>query len=129
MKSFLFAVTALLSMNAMADQCQAVSRAEAERAILLLQKNSTIVEYCEPCLDFPGAKKTSTTTVVNKVKLATLGSYSMVNVNGKNIDLAYTFLKVTPERGVNLAKAVNCETLDDSTVSSVIDADLNTIKR
>ncbi len=129
MKSLLLAATVLLSMNAMADQCQGITRAEADRAALLLQKNATIIKYCEPCLDFPGAKKTSTTTVVNTVKIENLGSYSTVNVNGKSIDLAYAFLKVSPDRAVNLAKIVNCESLDESTVSSVIDADLNTIKR
>lgn len=129
MKSLLLAATVLLSMNAMADQCQGITRAEASRAALLLQKDATIVKYCEPCMGFAGATKTSTTTVVKEVKITNAGGYSTVNVNGKSIDLAYTFLKVSPDRAVNLAKIVNCESLDESTVSSVIDAELNTIKR
>ena len=48
--------------------------------------------------------------------------------NGKSVDLAYTFVQVAPNRSVNVAKAINCETLDSSSVSSVIDGNLNTIK-
>ena len=113
-------------MNAMADQCMAISSAEAERALFLLQKGAVITDYCEPCLE---GQKTARVLTVKKVELGNIGSYSTVKVNGETIDLAYTFLKVAPNRSVNLAKAVSCETLDDSSVSSVIDAELNTISR
>lgn len=126
MKALFLAMTALLSVSAMADQCMGISRAEAEKAVLLLQKGAVITEYCEPCSE---SAKDAKVLTVKKVEISNLASYSSVKVNGNTIDLAYTFLKVAPNRSVNLAKAVSCESLDDSTVSSVIDADLNTIQR
>ena len=131
MKAILFTIATLFSIYAMADQCQAVSQAEAERAALLLQKNAVITDYCEPCNE--GGAKVSKVSVVNKVKLETikLGNqyYTEVKVNGKSVDLAYLFVQVAPNRSVNVAKAINCETLDPSTVSSVIDGNLKTIRQ
>lgn len=130
MKALFLTAMTLFSINAMADQCQAISGAEAERAALLLQKNAVVTDYCEPCNE--GGKKEGKISVVNKVKLETivLGKqvYTEVKVNGKSVDLAYTFVQVAPNRSVNVAKAINCQTLDESSVSSVIDGNLNTIK-
>lgn len=130
MKAILFTVATLFSINAMADQCQAISQAEAERAALLLQKGSVVTDYCEPC---NAGKKDAKISVVNKVKLEQikLGNqyYTEVKVNGKSIDLAYTFVQVAPNRSVNLAKAIKCETLDETSVSSVIDGNLKTIRQ
>lgn len=129
MKAILFTLVTLFSMNVMADQCQAIKLDEAERAAILIQKNSTITEYCEPCEN----GKIGSTSVVKSVKVVPLvlfgnETYYEVKVNGKSLDLAYTFLKVAPNRSVNVAKAVACSTLDHSSVSSVIDDQLNTIK-
>ncbi len=129
MKAVLFTLVTLFSMNVMADQCQAISRAEADRAALLIQKNSVITDYCEPCEN--GKVGTVSTVKSVKVKPVVLfgnETYFEVVVNGKSLDLAYTFIEVAPNRSVNVAKAVACSTLDESTVSSVIDANLNTIK-
>lgn len=130
MKSILFTFVTLFSINAMADQCQVVSRQEAERAALLIQKNSVVTDYCEPCLN--GGEKVGKTSVVNKVKLETvvLGNeiYTEIKINDQSVDLAYLFIQVAPNRSVNVAKAIGCSTLDESSVSSVIDMNLKTIK-
>ncbi len=131
MKTFILAAVSLFSINAMADQCQAISLAEAERAAILLQKNSVVTEYCEPCHE--SGPKVSKTSLVNKVKLESvkLGNqvYTEVQINGKSVDLAYLFIQVAPNRSVNVAKAIKCETLDPASVSSVIDGNLKTIKQ
>lgn len=130
MKSILFTFVTLFSINAMADQCQVISLQEAERAVLLIQKNSVVTDYCEPCLN--GGKKVGKTSVVNKVKLETvvLGNeiYTEIKINDQSVDLAYLFIQVAPNRSVNVAKAIGCSTLDESSVSSVIDMNLKTIK-
>lgn len=119
MKAILFTMVTLFSINAMADQCQAISRAEAERAALLIQKNSVITDFCEPCEN--GIKERS---VVKSVKLKSLvlggQTYTEVEVNGKTVDLAYLFVEVAPNKSVNVAKVIGCETLDPSTVSNSI---------
>lgn len=130
MKALILMSVALFSINAMADQCQAIKYDEAQRAALLIQKNSTLTDYCEPCME--GSKKEGNSYSVKsvKVKAVTLlnDTYFEVVVNGKSIDLAYTFIQVAPNRSVNVAKAVACSTLDESTVSSVINDNLTTIK-
>lgn len=128
MKAVLFTFVTLFSINAMADQCQAISYEEAQRAALLLQKNSVITDYCEPC----SKGKVGTVSVVKNVKVVpvVLGNetYYEVKVNGASLDLAYTFVEVAPNRSVNVAKVTACSTLDASSVSSVIDGNFNTIK-
>lgn len=132
MKALLFTIATLFSINAMADQCLGLTREEAERAALLLQKGSVITSYCEPC-NSNGGLKDGKVSVVNKVKLETVSvgkqSYVQVKVNGTGIDLAYTFLQVAPNRSVNLAKAIDCSSVDASSVSSVIDGNLKTIRQ
>lgn len=120
MKAILFTVATLFSINAMADQCQAISRAEAERAALLIQKNSVITDYCEPCEN--GIKDRQVVKSVKVQDRVLFGNqvFSEVIVNGKAIDLAYTFIEVAPNKSVNVAKVIGCETLDHSTVSSSI---------
>ncbi|MBC7711874.1 MAG: hypothetical protein H7177_00945 [Rhizobacter sp.] len=130
MKAILFTFVTLFSINAMADQCQAISRQEGERALLLLQTNAKIIEFCEPCLT--GLPKSGIHSVVETATLETvkLGNetYTEVKVNDSVLDLAYTFVQVAPNRFVNVAKAISCETLDESSVSSVINTNLKTIK-
>ncbi len=119
MKAILFTMATLFSINAMADQCQAVSRAEAERAALLIQKNSVVTDYCEPCEN--GIKARSVVKTV-KVEDRVLGGqiYSELKINGKAVDLAYLFVEVAPNKSVNVAKVIGCETLDHSSVSNFI---------
>lgn len=116
MKALLFTVATLFSITAMADQCQMVSRAEAERALLLIQPGSTVSTFCELC----GDTKPTRTEVVSSVSAAITDGTSVVSINGESVDLAYLYLKVAPNKKVNVALAVGCETLDASTVSSVI---------
>lgn len=117
MKAFLFTVATLFSVKAMADQCAYISQAEAERAALLLQKGSVIAEYCEPCGDTQAVVKSVKTLSVARVAD---GQYREVSINGKGLDLAYLYLQIAPGKKVNVAQAIGCETLDASTVSSVI---------
>lgn len=117
MKALLFTVATLFSITAMADQCSYISQAEAERAALLLQKGSVVAEYCELCGDTQAIVKSVRTVSLDKVAN---GQYTQVSVNGKAVDLAYLYLQVAPGKKVNVAQAVNCESLDATTVSSVI---------
>ncbi len=116
MKALLFTVATLFSITAMADQCQLVSRAEAERALLLIKPGSVVSKFCEVC----GDTKPTSTEVVYSVSAAITEGASVVSVNGESVDLAYLYLKVAPNKKVNVALAIGCETLDASTVSSVI---------
>jgi len=117
MKALLFTVATLFSITAMADQCAYISQAEAQRAALLLQKGSVVAEYCELCGDTQATVKSVKSVSLTKVAN---GQYTEVSVNGKGVDLAYLYLQVAPGKKVNVGLAINCETLDASTVSSVI---------
>ena len=123
MKAILFTLVTLFSVTAMADQCQLITREEANRAVLLLQKNAVVTDFCEPCIN-GGAKVSKTTVVktatVKNVQMSPNSYLSEVTVNGKGIDLAYTFIQVAPNKSVNLAKAIGCSTLDETTVSDSI---------
>jgi hypothetical protein len=106
-KVFLLAM-AIISTSVMADQCELVSSTMAKRATLLLQNGAEIASVCEPCGEKVSSAKV---TVVRSVKTVS-GIYANLQgllVNGKETDLAYTYLKVAPNRYVNVANAIGCK--------------------
>ena len=107
MKTMMIALVALTSASAFADQCALVSGTIAKRADLLLQNNAEIATLCEPCGETKDMAKVAVVRKANKVS-GNYQNYQEVVVNGKGVDLAYTFVKVAPNKYVNVAKAVGC---------------------
>lgn len=108
MKKLILIALALSSTVAFADQCELVTPTMAKRAALLLQNGSEIATVCEPCGEKISSSKVS---VVRSVKVVN-GIYAnlqQVLINGNGEDLAYTFIKVAPNRFVNVAKAIGCK--------------------
>jgi hypothetical protein len=96
----------LLIVTAWADQCAWNEKAHADAALAHLTRGSSWVSFCEPCGD---AKP-----VVGEVGQATAANvhenYWEVSVDGAPIDLAYTFVRASPDDVwyTNLSKLVGC---------------------
>lgn len=108
MKSLIFTLAIAFSASAFADQCSYISGTMAKRAALLLQNGAEIAELCQPCGEQIANAKVS---VARSVKSGSTGyqSYQQVSINGKGVDLAYTYVKVAPNKYVNVAKAIGCK--------------------
>lgn len=109
-------LTLTLGVAVYADQCAYTSKQQAIAAVSLLEQGQIIYELCEPCGDnVPKAVK------INSVSAGTVGyeSFWGVNVNDRNIDLAYTYIdgRNNKNRKVNLANLASCPASD---VSSTI---------
>lgn len=105
MKNAIFSmILALASGSALADQCQVVSRAQAEQAIKILNAASRIEHFCRKCGELG-----PTPVQPYAIDLQTFGGLSSgrfsVAINGKAIDLAYTYAN-----DLNVAMMVGCET-------------------
>jgi hypothetical protein len=108
MKKILLLTLSILSTTAFADQCQLVSGTMAKRATLLIQNGSEIASLCQPC----GEKISSAQVSVARSVKSAIGYYAnleLVLINGKNVDLAYTYVKVAPNKFINVAKAIGCK--------------------
>ncbi len=109
---------ALALNTAHADQCQWVTPAQAEKAQQLLAKHTSIVEYCEPC----GEKAPGMPYAVKDVSIATPSDgYKEIEINGKGVDLAYTFVKISSTKYKNLANLAGCPAQDVSKVLTIAD--------
>jgi hypothetical protein len=116
MKKMILIALALASTAAFADQCELMTSTMARRASLLLQNGGEIASLCEPCGEkIPSAK----VSVIRSVKVVNGIDANLQGllINGRTEDLAYTFLKVAPNRYVNVAKAIGCKA---SGVSEII---------
>jgi hypothetical protein len=102
-------VSLLWASAARADQCAYVTKAQAMAAFNQLSIGQTIYEFCELCGD-----KTPKPLVVNTLSMGNTPTpgYWQVLVNGKNIDLAYTYINYdnqkSDKRKINLALMANC---------------------
>jgi hypothetical protein len=90
----------MTSSMAFADQCAFVSQDTAKKALKMISDLSSIQTLCEPC----GETKPQT------IDIKSIGAgdvnyqgFWQVSVNGKGLDLAYTYLN-----GLNVAQLVNC---------------------
>ena len=99
-----------------ADQCELVTEAQAEAAKLLIKANDRIAFYCEPC-----GEKAAQAAVVQRIAVGPHRSGFVVVINGKSIDLAYTYVAVPQGKLRNLAMAAGCPVTG---VSEFIDARL-----
>lgn len=115
----LLILASLVSGVAFADQCEYITTEEATRAVLLLQKGAVVGYSCGPC----GENGIQNTEVVKKAEVASINheNFSQVKINGKGVDLAYTFIQTAPNKMVNLAKAIACQTLVPNTVPSTLE--------
>lgn len=104
--SLALAGSALLAGTARADQCQWNDRAHAQKAQALLAQHPKVLSYCEPC----GDKAPGEPFDVESVRVITppQTSYREVLINGDAVDLAYTYVQVSPTEYKNLAKLAGC---------------------
>jgi hypothetical protein len=97
-----------LGPSARADQCAWISTEQADRALRLLQPGTEYLLYCEPC----GEKKPTSSGAVQfaEVRVVDGGKYREVVIDGKEVDLAYTFVKTDASSSEyeNLARLAGC---------------------
>ena len=101
LRIFVFAAFLVSAFTLLADQAAYISKDEAMAAHALLQKSTTIKSFCAPCGDHNSVLipvKTIDVTYTN------YQNYWEVQINGKGIDLAYTyFLSNNKWRNVAIA--------------------------
>jgi hypothetical protein len=103
---------------ARADQCAVVDRATAARAIDELFRHAEIISYCEPCGDAaPGLPTHAARAMTRHVE----GGVEVV-IDGRPVDLAYTYVQTSSHRYENLAALVACPTTGVSPSLAVDDA-------
>lgn len=105
MKIFLLIVMMLIfAQKAQADVCAFVSKKTAIKAVNIIKKEQEIIHYCELCSD---AKMVSEN--VNKVDYSKVDEKNFeVLLNGKNVDLAYVYIKKSKNYD-NLAFLSGCD--------------------
>ena len=75
------------------------------KAVDVLQHNPNVVAMCEPCGDqVPGAPSVARHVAMKPVA----GGLFAVTLDGKDIDLAYTYVRVSEQRYQNLAMLAQC---------------------
>lgn len=101
MKSLLAGLVLLVSTTAFADQCAYISKTQAQRALKIALEAKSIATLCEPCGE-TAAKVLETKSI--GIHDVNYNGYWELQVNGKGMDLAYTFVN-----GLNLSKLAGCE--------------------
>ena len=109
---FLSVLSGFFMSSVRADQCQLISAEQAAKSLDFLKPNSKIVEFCEPCGDKDFYTRTPQAIVDVQAKAE--DDYWAVYVNGKNIDLAYTFVANAQGDFLNVSKLANCPSDDVS---------------
>lgn len=121
MKSWMIGValtSSLAAGTARADQCEWIDAAVAKKAEAILAKHPKVIAYCEPCGDnAPGTPELAKRVEVTSPQ----AGYKEIQINGSDVDLAYTFVQTSKTRYHNLAKLAGCET--DGVSSSLAIAD------
>ena len=107
----LFIWGATLGTGLYADQAAWISRRNANLAVKCVNEGSRIRLFCQPC----GDKTWREITVLSSESRKELGSYYQVYVNGRGIDLAYTYVR---SKGVwrNLARILRIKVSGVDTV-------------
>jgi hypothetical protein len=106
----------LLGNTAFADQCEWVTKDQAERAAALFRAGpASFLEYCEPCGETAPTKNSPKPIAVDsngrrsvEVRAVDDGYFSLF-INGASVDLAYSFYKRGLADWKNVAKTVGCE--------------------
>ncbi|MEA5535127.1 hypothetical protein [Crocosphaera sp. XPORK-15E] len=104
--------TLLISHSAYADQCSYVEKEQALKAVSFLSLNQQIYLFCEPC-----GEKVPRSVTIESVAAGTVGyqDFWQVSINGKGVDLAYTYVPSSLEqKPINLAALSGCSAGDVS---------------
>ena len=117
MKKMISLTLFVLSTSAFADQCAYVSKAQAARAALLLQNGAEIASLCQPCGEVIAQAKVGVARSV-KINDPKYQDLREIKINGQGVDLAYTYVKVAPNRFVNVANVIGCQAEGVSAVIS-----------
>jgi hypothetical protein len=122
------------SAAAYADQCAVLDETTAARAVDALRRHPDIVSFCEPCGEVaPGVPDR-----VTRVAARPTGGGFEVSVDGRPVDLAYTYARTSSHRYENLAALAACPTtgvspslaIDDASATGVlIHADPGPVRR
>lgn len=102
----------ILMNSAWADQCALISAEQAGKALDFLKPGGTIVEFCEPCGDKDFYSKPD--QLIADIQARQEQEYWSVKVNGKELDLAYTFVRNAEGSYLNVSKLANCPSDDVS---------------
>ncbi len=113
-KTWVLAVlaTVLMTPTVWGDQCELISPEQAGQALDFLKPGATVVEFCEPCGDKDFYSKPQ--QVINDIQAVLEQEYWAVKVNGKGVDLAYTFVRNAEGSFLNVSKLANCPSDDVS---------------
>jgi len=96
---------------ARADQCAWIDGATAARAKAALAQHPKVVSFCEPC----GEKAPGEPARAGAVEVRAMEEgYSQVFVDGHGLDLAYTYVQISPQQYANLAELAGCPASDVS---------------
>src|SRR5262245_64618847 len=102
----ILAGAALWSGAARADSCPVVDDARAARALDVLDRHPDVISYCEPCGDVAPEPPVHVTRTV-----ARHGPRGVeIVLDGRAIDLAYTYVQTSSHRYENLAALAGCPT-------------------
>lgn len=106
---FLSLITLLLSsiQPLYADQCAYINQAEVRSALDFIKPSSQYIEFCEPC-DETNFYQHDLKTVKNLHVNVVDDKQWEIRVNGKGIDLAYTYIKRDDGTFINLSKLAAC---------------------
>lgn len=117
MKKIIPLMLLAFSATVFADQCQLVSKTMVKRASLLLQPGAEIASLCQPCGDVISDAKVS---VVRNTKIisAIYSTHQEISINNRTVDLAYTYVKIAPNRYANVAKVIGCQATGVSEIIS-----------
>lgn len=105
--SISFCITLLWCLSAKADQCAYITKEQASKALSTLNLSQIIYFLCEPC-----GEVMPTSSLIESLAMETVNyqEYWQVKINGKGIDLAYTFVEAgIDNKLLNLAAIANCE--------------------
>lgn len=111
-KAACLVLISFLISPAWADQCALISPEQAGKALDFLKPGGVIVEFCEPCGDKDFYSKPQQT--INDVQAVLEKEFWAVKVNGKELDLAYTFVRNAEGSFVNVSKLADCPSDDVS---------------
>jgi hypothetical protein len=113
LKHSIIVATSLLATPAFADVCAWNAKPVADAAVKMLSKGTAIQEFCAPCKDTKAKRIVVDTTAIEQRDPASQSSYE-IKVNGKGIDLAYTYTLATDRKAwKNLGFAVKCDAQKD----------------
>jgi hypothetical protein len=106
---FVIASVAMIwSRPAHADQCDWLDDpSTARRAVRELATHVEYIELCEPCGDkAPGEPRRA-----GKIAVRSIDGHSEVAIDGRTVDLAYVYVKISGRLYRNLAMLAGCPTM------------------